>query len=147
MLAILARVRRVGSSQAAMPGLVYHSHGIEVDYTVDNKAALGEGGFGQVCKAVHNATKQERACKRIQKKDVKDKKAFEREVELQKAMDHPNICRLYDVYQDAKVAESGRPSRAQLLAKEGCIVGGVGCPPNCRTSGKPWGSSHPLELF
>ena len=80
MLAILARVRRVGSSQAAMPGLVYHSHGIEVDYTVDNKAALGEGGFGQVCKAVHNATKQERACKRIQKKDVKDKKAFEREV-------------------------------------------------------------------
>ena len=26
-------------------------------------------------------------------------------------------------------------------AKKGRIVGGVGCPPNCRTSGKPWGSS------
>ena len=32
LTAILAQVRRVGSSQAAMPGLVYHSHGIEVDY-------------------------------------------------------------------------------------------------------------------
>ena len=34
------------------------------------------------------------------------------------------------------VAESGRPGRAELLAKKGRIVGGVGCPPNCRTSGK-----------
>ena len=73
---------------------------------------------------MHNATKQERACKRIQKKDVKDKKAFEREVELQKAMDHPNICRLYDVYQDAKVADArgwpaDRPGRAAAGAKEG----------------------------
>ena len=35
-----------------------------------------------------------------------------------------------------KVAESGRPGRAELLAKKGRIVGGVGCPPKCRTSGK-----------
>ena len=34
------------------------------------------------------------------------------------------------------VAESGRPGRPELLAKKGRIVGGVGCPPNCRTSGK-----------
>ena len=48
------------------------------------------------------------------------------------------------------VAESGRPGRAQLLAKAGRIVGGVGCPPNCRTSGKrrgSSGSSHPLRTF
>ena len=38
------------------------------------------------------------------------------------------------------VAESGRPGRAELLAKEGRTVGCVGCPPNCRTSGKLWGN-------
>ena len=41
----------------------------------------------------------------------------------------------------SNIAESGRPGRAQLLAKKGRIVGGVGCPPNCRTSGKLRGSS------
>ena len=52
------------------------------------------------------------------------------------------------------VAESGRPGRPELLAKKGRIVGGVGCPPNCRTSGKlrgnfgeARGSSDPFELF
>ena len=50
-------------------------------------------------------------------------------------------CLLFDV------AESGRPGRAELLAKKGCIIGGVGCPPNCRTSGKLRGSSDPFELF
>ena len=45
------------------------------------------------------------------------------------------------------VAESGWPGRGELLAKKGPTVGGVGCPPNCRTSGKPRGSSDLFELF
>ena len=47
------------------------------------------------------------------------------------------------------VAESGlRPGRdAQLRALKGRIIGCVGCPPNCRTSGKPRGSSDLLELL
>ena len=59
----------------------------------------------------------------------------------------PNLRKLQFVEPDAIVAESGRPGRAELLAKKGRIVGGVGCPPNCRTSGKPRGSSDLLELL
>ena len=47
----------------------------------------------------------------------------------------------------AVVAESGRPGRPELLAKKGRIVGGVGCPPNCRTSGKPRGSLGEAPTF
>jgi calcium-dependent protein kinase len=87
-----------------MPGdLAYHKHAIEEDYEMKSKTSLGEGGFGQVCMAIHKATGVERACKRIRKKDVKDKSAFEREVSLQMSLDHPNICRLYDCYQDGKM--------------------------------------------
>ena len=47
----------------------------------------------------------------------------------------------------ALVAESGRPGRAELLAKKGRIGGGVGCPPNCRTSGKLRGSLGEAPTF
>ena len=49
-----------------------------------------------------------------------------------------------------QVAESGLRlygRDAELRALKGRIIGGVGCPPNCRTSGKPRGSSDLLELF
>ena len=45
------------------------------------------------------------------------------------------------------VAGSGRPGRPELLAKKGPTVGGVGCPPNCRTSGKPRGSLGEAPTF
>ena len=46
-------------------------------------------------------------------------------------MFHKNGRRL----QDGR-GERPAPGRPELLAKKGRIVGGVGCPPNCRTSGK-----------
>ena len=90
--------------------------------------------------------------------------------QLQKALDEINRClaastKSRDLVEHllgsagaaakpAVVAESGRPGRPELLAKKGRIVGGVGCPPNCRTSGKLRGSSgklrgssDPFELF
>lgn len=82
---------------------LFHNHSVNQDYTLDEAKPLGEGGFGAVCIAVNKTTKAQRACKKILKKSVKDKRAFEREVELQKALDHPNICRIYDTYQDAKM--------------------------------------------
>ena len=47
--------------------------------------------------------------------------------------------------QDRSRRAAGWLGRAELLAKKGRIVGGVGCPPNCRTSGKLRGSSGKLR--
>jgi calcium-dependent protein kinase len=82
---------------------LFHEHLVNKDYVLNDSKQLGEGGFGAVCSAIHITTKAERACKKIMKKHVKDRKTFEREFELQKALDHKNICRIYDVYQDAKM--------------------------------------------
>merc|ERR1712216_104867 len=81
---------------------VYHEYGIEDDYTVAARDQLGFGGFGSVCLAVHKDTKVERACKMVRKSDLENISQFEKEVEYQKMLDHPNICRLYDVYADKK---------------------------------------------
>ena len=54
-------------------------------------------------------------------------------------MFHKNGRRL----QDGR-GERPAPGRPELLAKKGRIVGGVGCPPNCRTSGNLRGSSGKL---
>ena len=43
------------------------------------------------------------------------------------------------------VAESGRPGRAELLAKKVRTVGCVGCRPNWRTSGNVGEASDPFE--
>jgi len=83
---------------------------------------LGEGGFGDVWLArqrVHARTAQEHegrevAVKRVRKPnsttgldedDADSEEAladFRTEVELMKALDHPSICRLLQVYEDAK---------------------------------------------
>ena len=63
------------------------------------------------------------------------------------ALGAENLALTAQLSAEAEVAESGRPGRAELLAKKGSIVGGVGCPPNCRTSGKPRGSLGEAPTF
>lgn len=45
---------------------------------------------------------ERRAIKTISKNDVKDKDIFATEVQLLKKMDHPNIIKLYEVYETDK---------------------------------------------
>ena len=76
----------------------------------------------------------------------------EEETIVQKCMDvwfrhDTDVDLVLKVEKVKKVAESGRPGRPELLAKKGRIVGGVGCPPNCRTSGKPRGSLGEAPTF
>jgi calcium-dependent protein kinase len=70
-------------------------------YDVDKKV-MGEGSFGSVFKASCRDTKALRAVKAIELKAVKNPVRFEREINIAKQLDHPNVVRLYEVFRDAK---------------------------------------------
>ncbi|CAJ1369303.1 unnamed protein product [Effrenium voratum] len=62
---------------------------------------LGEGAYGSVWKAVHKSTNALRAIKAIDRRKITDGERFETEVDIQCALDHPNIVQLYEVFVDA----------------------------------------------
>ncbi|CAE8623275.1 unnamed protein product [Polarella glacialis] len=70
-------------------------------YTVDKKK-LGEGSYGTVSMCSHKDTKVDRAVKSIAKKDIKQKERFQQEIDLMKLLDHPNIIKLYETFEDRK---------------------------------------------
>ena len=72
-------------------------------YTVDDNV-LGQGGFGIVQKCYHKDTKALRAVK-IMRKDKINKSEQVRlryEIDILKNLDHPNILRLYEVFEDKR---------------------------------------------
>lgn len=63
---------------------------------------LGEGAFGHVSKVTHKSTLMVRAMKCIKKTSLikeEEQKLFS-EMNILKNLDHPNIVRLYELYQD-----------------------------------------------
>ena len=72
------------------------------DYT--GGKVLGEGAYGKVCLVTHKKTGIVRAMKAIKKSSVrKDREdAMLAEVAILKSLDHPNIVKLYELYQDDK---------------------------------------------
>ena len=69
------------------------------EYDLKNK--LGEGAYGCVYKVQQKTTNFLRAVKAIKKKHV-DIDEFNNELEVLKALDHPNIIKLFDCYQDKR---------------------------------------------
>ena len=65
------------------------------------KDKLGEGAYGCVYKVQQKTTNFLRAVKAIKKKNV-DYNEFNNEIEVLKAIDHPNIIKLFDCYQDKR---------------------------------------------
>ena len=66
---------------------------------------LGQGAFGIVKRITHKVTKEVRAVKILDKSNFKteaERQAFFNEVAIQRALDHPNITKLYEYFQDAK---------------------------------------------
>jgi calcium-dependent protein kinase len=71
------------------------------DYEV--KEMLGEGAYGSVRKVTHRLIKEDRAVKILSKKHLKtenDLRAIANEVSILRSLDHPNILKVYETYQD-----------------------------------------------
>lgn len=78
-------------------------HLLEV-YALDEQP-LGRGSYGEVIGATHRRTRARRAVKSVGKaglrKYVKDVSSFvRREVDILRRLDHPNIIRLYEAFED-----------------------------------------------
>ena len=63
---------------------------------------LGKGSYGQVLRCQNKETGYVFACKKMNKKKIKNKNQFQTELNLLKTTDHPNIIKLYEIYEDNK---------------------------------------------
>ena len=72
-----------------------------LDYYEVEKKPLGKGGYGTVYKGINKKTGEARAIKKLPKNgfDKDDYDRFLREIELLKKTDHPNIIKLYELYE------------------------------------------------
>jgi len=65
---------------------------------------LGEGAFGSVFSAKHVLTSEERAIKQIPKSDIQDDMKFvHTELEAMLKLDHPNIIKFYEFFEDDRM--------------------------------------------
>ena len=74
---------------------------IESHYKVVSK--LGKGSFGEVLKVYHLKTETVRAMKIINKSNIncqEDENAFIKEIEILMQIDHPNIIKIYEYFED-----------------------------------------------
>ncbi|KAL4455093.1 hypothetical protein ABPG74_006475 [Tetrahymena malaccensis] len=76
---------------------------INKDYTLMNPP-LGKGAFGEVRRAVHKQTQILRAVKIISKQQTpkEEQIRLKNEVEILKSLDHPNIIKVFEFYQDTR---------------------------------------------
>ncbi|MCQ2816650.1 MAG: protein kinase [archaeon] len=61
---------------------------------------LGEGAYARVFQVQNRTTGQIYACKEFQKNKTTDLEALNSEIDIMIDMDHPNIIRIYEVYED-----------------------------------------------
>jgi calcium-dependent protein kinase len=73
---------------------------IEEYYDLKRGIELGSGAFGKVIMAKKKNSEIYRAVKVILKSTIKKKSNFTNEINILKSLDHPNIIKLYETFQD-----------------------------------------------
>ena len=108
----------------------YKTTSIIKEYTLGK--TLGSGAFGTVRKAVHKATKQERAIKILKKSNQDEQKLF-LEVNILSKLSHPNIMGIYEFYDDQAnfyiVSELCKGGELfDMISAKGCFSETEACP-------------------
>ena len=88
-------------NEFTMPNFIVHNAGGNLRDHYDVKEQLGSGAFGEVCRCIHKATKDQRAVKMIKKASMSksEKLLLFTEIENLKKLDHPNILSIYESYE------------------------------------------------
>ena len=73
------------------------SRGLRDIYDCTKK--LGKGGYGKVFQVKNKSTNKLYACKKLSKLNIKNLKKLQNEIEVLMKMDHPNIVKLYEVFE------------------------------------------------
>ena len=73
---------------------------ISTKYEIIKK--LGKGSYGRVLQVKNKRTGEIRACKQLSKNKISNLKKFQKEISILKKVDHPNIIKLYEVFEDDK---------------------------------------------
>uniref|UniRef100_A0A7S0B7A3 non-specific serine/threonine protein kinase n=1 Tax=Pyrodinium bahamense TaxID=73915 RepID=A0A7S0B7A3_9DINO len=91
----------------------HRAGGVNQHYELEGE--LGQGTFGRVCRGTNkHMCGPARAVKMVPKKKVQDMAQFRKEIEIMRLLDHPNIVRLFESYED---------TRCLYLVMELCVGG------------------------
>ena len=82
--------------------LIESSPGNIRDFYRFESVTLGEGTYGFVRVATKLSTQERFAIKVVPKKRIKKMEVLTREIAVMKQVDHPNIVKLYETYEDAR---------------------------------------------
>lgn len=81
--------------------IIHNPGDVRTFFEIDDKE-IKVGGSGKVLRGVENFTHVPRAIKRVYKRDHTDFQRLLREVSIMKKLDHPNIVKLFETFEDEK---------------------------------------------
>ena len=82
--------------------IIDNSHKLlQAEYDVEPRT-LGSGTYGSVSRGVCKKSGVTRAIKTIPKSQVKNIPRFRTEIQIMKGLDHPNIVKLFEIFEDVK---------------------------------------------